>query len=147
MAVLVYGPRHQAPGRQLVAPSTRRTVCAGAGAESGWKNRRGRIGPRASRSTTAGPMSQEKHSMKACVLRQPAAVETQPLELREVPVPQPGEGEVLLRVSACGICRTDLHVVEGELPPKKPHIIPGHQIVGAIDRLGPEAAKYRVGDR
>ncbi|HKF23388.1 MAG TPA: zinc-dependent alcohol dehydrogenase family protein [Candidatus Angelobacter sp.] len=85
--------------------------------------------------------------MKACVLRQPALVETQPLELREVPVPQPGEGEVLLRVSACGICRTDLHVVEGELPPKKVNIIPGHQIVGLVERVGPNAAKYKVGAR
>src|SRR5262249_26159935 len=54
---------------------------------------------------------------------------------------------VLIRVSTCGICRTDLHVVEGELPPKKPNIIPGHQIVGVIERLGPNAGKYKVGAR
>jgi propanol-preferring alcohol dehydrogenase len=85
--------------------------------------------------------------MKACVLLKTAPVETQPLELRDVPVPQPGEDEILIRVNACGICRTDLHVVEGELPPKKPNIIPGHQIVGVIERLGPKAGKYKVGAR
>jgi len=85
--------------------------------------------------------------MKAWVLREPAPVETQPLELREVDVPQPGEDEVLVRVSVCGICRTDLHVVEGELPPKKPNIVPGHQIVGVIERQGAKAGKYKVGER
>jgi alcohol dehydrogenase, propanol-preferring len=85
--------------------------------------------------------------MKAWVLRQTAPVETQPLELREVAVPEPGEDEVLVRVSVCGVCRTDLHVVEGELPPKKPNIIPGHQIVGLIERLGSNARKYKVGAR
>jgi propanol-preferring alcohol dehydrogenase len=85
--------------------------------------------------------------MKACVLERPGTVESCPLELRELPIPQPGEREVLVRVHSCGICRTDLHVVEGELPPKKAQIIPGHQIVGAIERLGPNAAKYKVGAR
>jgi propanol-preferring alcohol dehydrogenase len=85
--------------------------------------------------------------MKACVLRRAAPVETQPLELRDIPVPQPSEGEILVRVTACGVCRTDLHVVEGELPSKKPNIIPGHQIVGVIERLGPKAGKYKVGAR
>ena len=85
--------------------------------------------------------------MKACVLERPGPVESCPLELRELPIPQPGEHEVLVRAHSCGICRTDLHVVEGELPPKKPRIIPGHQIVGVIERLGPNAAKYKVGAR
>jgi len=85
--------------------------------------------------------------MKAWVLRQTAPVETEPLELRDVPLPEPGEDEVLVRVNACGICRTDLHVVEGELPPKRPNIIPGHQIVGVIERHGPKAGKYKVGVR
>jgi alcohol dehydrogenase, propanol-preferring len=85
--------------------------------------------------------------MKAWVLPKPAPVETNPLELRELPVPEPGEREVLVRVNACGICRTDLHVVEGELPPKKANVIPGHQIVGIIERLGGGATKYRPGAR
>src|SRR5215472_967659 len=85
--------------------------------------------------------------MKACVLDQPGPVESSPLLLRELPVPQPGEREVLVRVHSCGICRTDLHVVEGELAPKKARIITGHQIVGAVERAGPNATRYRVGTR
>ena len=74
--------------------------------------------------------------MKACVLRASARVETNPLEFRDVPMPQPARGEVLVRVSMCGVCRTDLHVVEGELPPRKSPVIPGHQIVGVVEKLG-----------
>jgi propanol-preferring alcohol dehydrogenase len=85
--------------------------------------------------------------MKAHLLQEPAPVESNPLLLSEVPVPQPGPGEVLVRVIACGICRTDLHVTEGELPPKKQPVIPGHQIVGVIERLGANAAMYAPGTR
>ena len=85
--------------------------------------------------------------MKAWVLTQPAPVETNPLELSDVPVPEPGPDEVLVRVNACGLCRTDLHVVEGELPPKKPGVVPGHQIVGVIEQAGAVATKYPVGTR
>ena len=85
--------------------------------------------------------------MKAHLLRTPAPVESNPLVLSEVPLPEPGEGEVLIRIRACGICRTDLHVCEGELPPKKQLMIPGHQIVGVIERLGPNAAMYPAGTR
>jgi len=81
------------------------------------------------------------------VLTQPAPVETNPLELSDVPVPEPGPDEVLVRVNACGLCRTDLHVVEGELPPKKPGVVPGHQIVGVIEQAGAVATKYPVGTR
>jgi alcohol dehydrogenase, propanol-preferring len=85
--------------------------------------------------------------MKAWVLAKPGPVETNPLEFRDVPVPEPGPHEVLVRVNACGICRTDLHVVEGELAPKKARIIPGHQIVGVIESPGAMAAKYPSGTR
>jgi alcohol dehydrogenase, propanol-preferring len=85
--------------------------------------------------------------MKACVLKAPAPVETNPLRYVEVPTPQPGPGEVLVRVHACGVCRTDLHVVEGELPPRKSPIIPGHQIVGVVEELGPDAHRFRRGAR
>lgn len=85
--------------------------------------------------------------MKAWTLTKPGPVETNPLEQRELAVPEPGSHEVLVRINACGICRTDLHVVEGELPPKKPAIIPGHQIVGVIERRGLEAARYSEGTR
>jgi propanol-preferring alcohol dehydrogenase len=85
--------------------------------------------------------------MKAWALPKPGPVEANPLELREMPVPEPGASEVLVRINACAICRTDLHVVEGELPPKKTNIIPGHQIVGVVERLGPGAARYAIGAR
>jgi alcohol dehydrogenase, propanol-preferring len=70
--------------------------------------------------------------MKAAVLASPKPVTERPLEIVEVAEPRPGSGQVLLRVRACGVCRTDLHIVEGELPPKQVRIIPGHQIVGEI---------------
>jgi alcohol dehydrogenase, propanol-preferring len=85
--------------------------------------------------------------MKAWVLENTGPVESNPLKFVEVPVPQPGEREVLVKIGACGLCRTDLHVVEGELTPKKPHTIPGHQIVGVVERLGAGAGKHRVGTR
>jgi propanol-preferring alcohol dehydrogenase len=85
--------------------------------------------------------------MKACFLRTPAKVEKNPLEYGEFPDPSPGPGEVLVRVKVCGVCRTDLHVIEGELPPKKSPVIPGHQVVGVIERSGPEAKRFVAGAR
>lgn len=85
--------------------------------------------------------------MKALTLSCPASIDTSPLRLADLPMPEPGEGEVRVRVEACGICRTDLHVVEGELPPQVGRIVPGHQAVGVIDRLGPQATRFAVGDR
>lgn len=70
--------------------------------------------------------------MKAAVLTSPQPVFKRPLQIADIPDPQPGPGQVLLRVRACGVCRTDLHIVEGELPPQQPYIIPGHQIVGEV---------------
>jgi alcohol dehydrogenase, propanol-preferring len=70
--------------------------------------------------------------MKAATLTSPKDISKRPLEIREVPKPVPGESQILLRVLACGVCRTDLHIVEGELPPRKPAVIPGHQIVGEV---------------
>ena len=85
--------------------------------------------------------------MKACVLETPAPAERNPLVLKDVPTPEPGPGEVLVRVHACGVCRTDLHVVEGELPPRKRPVIPGHQVVGSIESSGPQAGRFRQGTR
>jgi len=85
--------------------------------------------------------------MKAWTLTKPAPVEKNPLQLSELPVPEPAAAEVLVRVTACGICRTDLHVVEGELPPRQPNIVPGHQIVGVIERSGRNAERYAHGVR
>jgi propanol-preferring alcohol dehydrogenase len=71
--------------------------------------------------------------MKAAVLTTPAPIISQsPLKIEDVPTPEPKDGHVLLRVRACGVCRTDLHIVEGELPPRKPRVTPGHQIVGEV---------------
>jgi propanol-preferring alcohol dehydrogenase len=85
--------------------------------------------------------------MKACVLRSPAPVTQNPLEYADVEIPQPGAGEVLVRVRMCGVCRTDLHVVEGELPPRKSPVIPGHQMVGIVEKFGEGAKRFRMGDR
>src|SRR6202171_2334356 len=85
--------------------------------------------------------------MQACLLESPALIETRPLKFTEVPDPQPAAGEVLIRVHACGVCRTDLHVIEGELPPKKSPVIPGHQVVGTIVRAGSSASRFRSGTR
>jgi alcohol dehydrogenase, propanol-preferring len=85
--------------------------------------------------------------MKAMVLDASGLVETSPLHLRDVPAPVPGPGEVRLRVSCCAICRTDLHVIEAEIPPHKMPIIPGHQIVGVVDQLGQGCSRLRVGQR
>jgi propanol-preferring alcohol dehydrogenase len=85
--------------------------------------------------------------MRAIVLRRPAPIQSSPLELRDLPLPQPTAGQVRVRVEACAICRTDLHVVEGELPPHTEHIVPGHQVVGTVDQLGPGAKRFAPGDR
>lgn len=74
--------------------------------------------------------------MKAALLYSPGALCAGTLHIEEVPVPQPGAGQVLLRVRACGVCRTDLHIVEGELPALKSPLIPGHQIVGDVVNAG-----------
>ena len=70
-----------------------------------------------------------------------------PLRLADVPVPEPGAGEVLLKVHACGICRTDLHIVDGELTEPKLPLIPGHQIVGSVVRLGAGVHRFAEGTR
>ena len=85
--------------------------------------------------------------MRAMIAEQLAEVEKRPLALRELPPPDPGPGDVRVRISVCGVCRTDLHVVEGDLPPAKRPIIPGHEIVGTVDRIGREVRTLKEGDR
>lgn len=85
--------------------------------------------------------------MKACVLRSPAAIDERPLEYKEVEKPAPGANQVLLQVSACGVCRTDLHVVEGDLPVRRTNVIPGHQVVGEVIELGTNVTLFKRGDR
>src|SRR5580765_6977352 len=81
--------------------------------------------------------------MRAMVLNEPR----RPLELRDVPKPKPGRGQLLVRVSTCAVCRTDLHVVDGELPDPKLPLVPGHQIVGRVAAVGPGVDGVRLGDR
>ena len=81
------------------------------------------------------------------VLEAAAPVESRPLEPRDLPVPEPAPGEVLVKVRACGVCRTDLHVVEGELPDPKLPLVPGHQAVGTVDGLGEGVEAPAVGER
>lgn len=85
--------------------------------------------------------------MKAWLLNQPASIDRYPLVNSDVPEPVPGKGEILVRVAACGICRTDLHVVEGELAVRRSPLIPGHQIVGRVAALGLEVEGFAIGDR
>ena len=85
--------------------------------------------------------------MKACLLRAPARIETNPLEYTDAAAPAPASGEVLVRVRACGVCRTDLHVIEGELPPRKSPVIPGHQVVGIVEKRGENARRFPIGTR
>ncbi len=85
--------------------------------------------------------------MKAMLLRHPWPVRQSPLELVDLPAPEPGPGQVRLRVLACGICHTDLHVLEGELPPHKSPVVPGHQVIGVIDKLGEGVEALQQGQR
>jgi alcohol dehydrogenase, propanol-preferring len=85
--------------------------------------------------------------MRAMVLASPGPVEESPLRLQEVPLPPPRAGEVRVRVRCCGICHTDLHTAEGDLPLPRLPLIPGHQIVGVVDALGPGAHVLKEGDR
>jgi len=85
--------------------------------------------------------------MKAMVLDESGDIGSSPLSWREVPDPEPRQGEVRIRVRCCACCRTDLHVIEGDLPPHKRPIIVGHQVVGTVERLGPECRLLKVGQR
>ena len=85
--------------------------------------------------------------MKAWALNKPAPVGEYPLHLSERAVPTPSDDELLLRVAACGICRTDLHAVEGDLPVRRSPLIPGHQIVGRVAVLGSRVEDFDMGDR
>src|SRR6266513_129347 len=81
--------------------------------------------------------------MRAMVLDAPK----KPLQLRDVPKPQPDAGQLLVRLSACAVCRTDLHIVDGELTDPKLPLIPGHEIVGRIEEVGTGVEKFSIGDR
>lgn len=85
--------------------------------------------------------------MNAMVLERAERIEREPLQFRQVPTPTASAHQIRIRVHACGICHTDLHIVEGEIPLPHVPIIPGHQIVGAIDQIGEQVSRFRIGDR
>ncbi len=92
-------------------------------------------------------MEKSVPAMQAMVLEQARSAETNPLVLREADRPSPRAGQVRIAVEACGVCHTDLHTVEGELPLPKLPIIPGHQVVGRVESVGEGVTRFRVGDR
>jgi len=77
----------------------------------------------------------------------PGPIASGPLEFRDVPVPRPGPGEIRVRVLVCGVCRTDLHLAEGDLPSHRDLVVPGHEVVGVVDDLGPGAGRFALGER
>ena len=81
------------------------------------------------------------------MLERPAPIETNPLKFTEIREPDLASGEILIRVSCCAVCRTDLHVVEGELPPRKSPVVPGHQVIGVVERSGENARRFPKGSR
>lgn len=85
--------------------------------------------------------------MRAMVLHEPRPVTQKPLKLEDIPIPEPAPGQIRIRVSACGVCHTDLHTVEGDLPLPKLPLVPGHEIVGIVDALGKGVSQFKLGDK
>ena len=85
--------------------------------------------------------------MRAWVVDHPAPIGDGPLRRVDREEPEPGPGQVRVRVICCGVCRTDLHLAEGDLAPRAPAVTPGHEVVGEVAATGPGAARFRTGDR
>ncbi|MGW4353247.1 zinc-binding alcohol dehydrogenase family protein [Nocardia sp. NPDC004582] len=86
--------------------------------------------------------------MRAWAVTKPGPIDGEPLSARRIPVPEPGPGELRVRVLACGVCRTDLHVTEGDLAVHRADVVPGHEVVGEVTALGPDTGtEFAVGDR
>src|SRR5262245_4470162 len=83
------------------------------------------------------------HGMRAMCFVAPR----QPLRPADLPVPEPAADQILIRVTACGVCRTDLHVVDGDLPNPRPAVVPGHEVVGVVECVGEAAGRYTIGQR
>jgi propanol-preferring alcohol dehydrogenase len=86
-------------------------------------------------------------TMRAWAVGTPGPIDGGPLVAVERPVPEPGPGQVRVRVRACGVCRTDLHLAEGDLAPRRDGVVPGHEVVGTVDRVGPQCSLLAEGDR
>lgn len=85
--------------------------------------------------------------MRAWVVEEPGPIDRRPLRLIDRPEPEPGPGEIRVAVRTCGVCRTDLHVAEGDLDVHRPQVVPGHEVVGTVERRGEGATRFSVGDR
>lgn len=85
--------------------------------------------------------------MKVMTVNIPGPIEEHPLALADIERPEPAAGEVLVKVKTCGVCRTDLHVAEGDLPPHREHVVPGHEVVGVVERVGSGCRRFQPGDR
>src|SRR5262249_1592119 len=93
------------------------------------------------------PARARELTMRAWLLDAPASIDARPVRLPDLPLPEPGPGEGRVRARANALCRTDLHVVEGDLPPHRQPVTPGHQVAGTVDGLGPRTTRFRPGDR
>lgn len=85
--------------------------------------------------------------MRAWWVREPGPIESRPLVWGELPDPRPGRRELLVSVRTCGVCRTDLHLAEGDLAPRRPNVVPGHEAVGIVSEAGEDCVRFRNGDR
>jgi alcohol dehydrogenase, propanol-preferring len=85
--------------------------------------------------------------VRAWWVEQVGPIDGRPLRLGERAAPEPGAGEILVRVATCGVCRTDLHLAEGDLPPRRPRVVPGHEVVGVVEQLGDDATRFELGQR
>lgn len=89
----------------------------------------------------------EDELVRAWVVEEPGPIDRRPLRLIDRPEPEPGPGEIRVAVRTCGVCRTDLHVAEGDLDVHRPQVVPGHEVVGTVERRGEGATRFSVGDR
>jgi len=85
--------------------------------------------------------------MRAWLLDKVSKIEDMPLRFDEIPTPEPSDNEIRIKVHACGICRTDIHIAEGDLPLKKAPLVLGHEIVGVVDTVGRDVKAFKPGDR
>jgi propanol-preferring alcohol dehydrogenase len=93
------------------------------------------------------PITRQNGEMNAWVVHQPGPIDGGPLQRLERDMPTPFGRQVRVRITCCGVCRTDLHLAEGDLLPKRPDVTPGHEVVGIVDALGDSASRFSVGDR
>lgn len=103
--------------------------------------------PIAQRRATSRRAARETGGVRAWIIDQPGPIEGHSLRLVNRPVPEPGPGEILVAVAACGVCRTDLHLALGELAPRRHGVVPGHEVVGTVTAKGPGATRFAPGDR